>query len=773
MSSAEQGGAGAAAPIRQLSTVLFAAAATAMITVQPRLALPSFEIGKPATSDVSAPATLRIPDPEATEQRRRAAEAEELPLYDHDPRKYQTFQLRLVELFEAGRALPAAAAKAPAAAAALEAVWGRPLSSAGVGALLRTRFDPELEDRLIQTLQGVSARLVIDDLLRLAPSSLARGIRVRTLPAGGERTVTDPAGLLDLQGLMLRLEVALERLDLERREGRALAEMVAEAMGPNLTFNSKETDEARAKARARVGEVFYQVERGQKLVRRGDLVSPEIYRQLEAAGSLKAGERTVPHIAATFVLVWMLLLGMGLYLRHYRTRQRWIPKLDLKLGLLWLGLLLIHKIGFKLAEFVGEAVERYPFDRPEAYAFAIPFAAGGMLLTLLVGVHLAAIFSIFNAATVGILNGELGLTLFALISSFASIYSLTRFEKRTALMRSGLLLGTTQALVVPLVLVQFGAGAAGAALPEAGALWLAIGCAFCGGIAVVMLVTLLLPPLEVLFGVPTDIRLLELSNLNLPLLRELALKAPGSYQHSIAVGSLAEAAAAAIAVNPLMLRVGAYYHDIGKIAAPQYFVENLRGRSNPHDALDPLESSRRIVNHVQRGLELARQHRLPQAIADMIPQHHGTRLVGYFHDKARSGAQGAAVPESDYRYPGPKPRTKEAAILMLADAVEAASRTLRQPTAERLRATIRTLFNAIVAEGQLDQCDLTLRDLDRIAQAFQEVLSGILHHRIDYPGYDFNDEKTDPQSGPPLEPPADRPAGEALLGVERLPGKIH
>ena len=614
---------------------------------------------------------------------------------------------------------------------------------------------------------GVSVRLMAAVKVTVAAAEIDGCALLR------ERTVTDPASLLDLQGVTLRLEVGLERLDLERRERRALAEMVAEMIGPNLTFNSKETDQARAQARAQVGEVFYQVERGQKLVRRGDLVTPEIFKQIEAAGSLKESEQTLVRVGATLALVWVLLLGLGRYLVHYRTRGRWVPHLELKLGAVWLGLLVIFRVGFKLAEFIGGALERYPFDRAEAYAFAIPFAAGGMILTLLVGVHLAAIFSIFNAASVGLLTGELSLTVFALIGSFASIYSVTRFEKRTALARAGLLLGLAQALAAALLLVLFGSGAAAGAGPEAGMLWLAIACALLGGIGVVMLVTLALPPLETFFGVPTDISLLELSNLNLPLLRELALKAPGSYQHSIAVGTLAEAAAGAIAVNPLVLRVGAYYHDIGKIAAPQYFVENQRGRGNPHDSLDPLESSRRIINHVQRGLELARQHRLPQAIADLIPQHHGTRLVSYFHDKARAGAHGAAVAEQEFRYPGPKPRTKEAAILMLADAVEAASRTLREPTPERLRSTIRTLFNAIVADGQLDHCDLTLRELDRIAEAFQAVLSGILHHRIDYPGYAFNEEKIAAQPVARPEGPAEGDAAEGAESAERLAGKVH
>jgi putative nucleotidyltransferase with HDIG domain len=759
---------------RHLTTLLFAAAATALITAHPRLSSPTFEIGRPAASDMSAPAILRFPDPEATEQRRRAAEAAVPPLYDHDPRKYQEVQRRLDQLFGVGRqqrGLPAA--RPSAARPALEQAWGRPLSETDLAALWRSRFAPQVEERLNQALQSLGPRMVIDDLLRLAPGSLAGGLRVRSLPDGSERTVTDPASLLDLQGAMLRLEVGIESLELERRERRALAELVVEGMGPNLTFNSKETDQARAKARAGVGEVFYQVERGQKLVRRGDLVTPEIFKQLAAAGSLKESEQASSRIGATFALVWILLLGLVRYLNHYRTRGRWIPNLYLKLGVLWLGLLMVFKVGFKLAEFVGDALERYPFDRAEAYAFMIPFAAGGMILTLLVGVHLAAIFSVLNAASIGILTGDLSLTLFALCGSFASIFSVTRFEKRTALMRAGLLLGLAQAMMVPLLIVLLGSGAAAGGVPEAGLLWLAIGCAFCGGVGTVVLVTLTLPLLEAFFGVPTDISLLELSNLNLPLLRELALKAPGSYQHSIAVGTLAEAAASAIAVNPLVLRVGAYYHDIGKITAPQYFVENQRGSANPHDSLDPLESSRRIVRHVQRGLELARQHRLPQAIADLIPQHHGTRLVSYFHDKARAGAAGAAVAESEFRYPGPKPRSKEAAILMLADAVEAASRTLRNPTSDKLRSTIHALFTAIVADGQLDQCDLTLRDLDRMAEAFHEVLSGILHQRIDYPGYSFNDAKTEDRPAAPAADPADSDSAEGLIGEQPTPGKVH
>jgi hypothetical protein len=252
---------------------------------------------------------------------------------------------------------------------------------------------------------------------------------------------------------------------------------------------------------------------------------------------------------------------------------------------------------------------------------------------------------------------------------------------------------------------------------------------------VAVLATGILPLLEHPFERTTTFTLLDLSNLDNPLLRHMVLTVPGTYHHSIMVGTLAEAAAEAIGANGLLCRVGAYYHDIGKVRHPAYFIENQPDAADRHERLAPSLSRTIVMSHVKEGIELARAFGLPEALVDMIPQHHGTRLVSFFFQRAKETADPEiqAVKEEDYRYPGPRPQTREAAILMLADTVEAATRTLSDPTPARIRGVIQKVINSIFVDGQLDECDLTLRDLHLIANSFVRILTGIFHQRVEYP----------------------------------------
>jgi putative nucleotidyltransferase with HDIG domain len=256
------------------------------------------------------------------------------------------------------------------------------------------------------------------------------------------------------------------------------------------------------------------------------------------------------------------------------------------------------------------------------------------------------------------------------------------------------------------------------------------------GVAAPMLVLTLTPVAEVVFGYASDLKLLELANLNHPALKELVLQAPGTYHHSIIMGSLVEAAAEACGANPLLARSCAYYHDIGKGRNPGFFGENQKG-SNAHDGLAPQMSAVIIKRHVTEGLEMARQYKLPRRVVDAIPQHHGTRLVGYFFHKAQRELDGKEnappIDESIYRYPGPRPQFREAALCMIADAVEASCRSLPDPTADRLKAQVQKMINLIASEGQLDECDLTLKDLALVADSMARTLEGIYHARPEYP----------------------------------------
>ncbi|HAY32596.1 MAG TPA: HDIG domain-containing protein [Ignavibacteria bacterium] len=237
---------------------------------------------------------------------------------------------------------------------------------------------------------------------------------------------------------------------------------------------------------------------------------------------------------------------------------------------------------------------------------------------------------------------------------------------------------------------------------------------------------------EKVFKITTDLTLLELSDFNHPLLKELSSKAPGTFHHSIIMGNLSEAAAEAIGANQILARVGCYYHDIGKISKPMYFIENQLDENNKHNELNPNVSTKIIIAHVKDGIELAKKYKLPQEIIDFIPMHHGTTLVSYFYDKAKNSSK-EEISDLIYRYPGPKPQTKETGIVMLADSIEACTRAIEDPTPQKLESKIREVIRSRFMEGEFDECDLTLRDLTRIKDSFMKVLIGIHHHRIKYP----------------------------------------
>jgi putative nucleotidyltransferase with HDIG domain len=388
-----------------------------------------------------------------------------------------------------------------------------------------------------------------------------------------------------------------------------------------------------------------------------------------------------------------------------------------------------------------------PFNALASYHYLVPLAAGAILVALLANGRVATVYAAFAAVLFGGIRGsDFELMLWAFIVQLSGVYAISTYRDRAALLRPGLVVGCVGAVsVLALEILRDGSESLPRALYGAG-------LAFIGGaVGTGLLVSFSLPMLEWMFKVLTDVRLLELSNVNNPLLSQLAIKAPGSYNHSLVVGTLAEEAAKAIGANSLFCRVAAIYHDVGKVNHPEYFVENQRG-INPHDRLSPSMSALIIASHVKDGIKMAREAGLPEQIVDIIPQHHGTKKMSFFYEKAKQAADPSMGPvkEEDFRYPGPKPQTREAAIFMIADAVEAAARTVGEPSPNRLREMIRKVTNSIVLDGQLDHCDLTFADLERIQEAFLRLLVSMYHRRVDYPGFDFGRSRSVPK--PTVEP---------------------
>jgi putative nucleotidyltransferase with HDIG domain len=359
------------------------------------------------------------------------------------------------------------------------------------------------------------------------------------------------------------------------------------------------------------------------------------------------------------------------------------------------------------------------------YEMLIPVTVLALSAALLFGQALAFAATLVASLLTGVVFG-LGLPFLtgSAIAGIVAIATATGVRRRRDFYRPLLLIALAYALAITAMgLVD---GAIGTVLLRR-AIW-----GLVAGVASVLVVTLILPILETIFSVTTDITLLELADLNRPILRRLMLEAPGTYHHSLVVGSLAEAGAAAIGGNPLLGRVGAYYHDIGKIEKAEYYVENQSSARSRHEKLSPTMSCLIIEAHVREGADIARKERLPKAIVDAILEHHGTTLMSFFYHKAREADPGAE--ERDFRYPGPKPRSKETAVLMLADAVEAAARSLTEPTPSRIRGVVTRILDARVKDGQLDESPLTFEDLARTRESFIPILTALFHARVDYPG---------------------------------------
>jgi putative nucleotidyltransferase with HDIG domain len=408
--------------------------------------------------------------------------------------------------------------------------------------------------------------------------------------------------------------------------------------------------------------------------------------------------------------------------------------------LLLLVSLLCAKLCFLVAGALGNAFEMEPFNSARSYAYAIPFASLALLAALLLGRNSALVLSLLfsllsSRMTLG--NENLWVVFYGFAGSLAAVYALDyyQFRQRLVTARVGLVVGLFNLVMVLILTSLEGPGERG--LLQVGFDLL---CGFAGGLLVAVVASFAIPVLEALLSITTDIKLLELSNTNLPLLRHLAFKAPGTFQHSLMVANLTKEGCEAIGADPVLAYASGLYHDIGKTHRPDYFIENQRPGDNPHDKLLPSMSALILVNHVKDGVELAREHGLPRVIIDAIEQHHGTRLMKFFFSRAqeRRDPDASDITEERYRYPGPKPNSKVMGVLMLADAVEAASRTLHEPTPMKIRGLIRTIVEDCLADGQLDHTDLTLSDLRIISDAFVRVLSTIFHQRVDYPGFDFN-----------------------------------
>jgi cyclic-di-AMP phosphodiesterase PgpH len=537
-----------------------------------------------------------------------------------------------------------------------------------------------------------------------------------------------------LSDARLRLKERLETIrSLSERERDAFYAALEPFVMPSVTFDSDATAKAREAVAQSIPPVMISLKRQQRVAGEGDIVTPDILAKISAirnyADSTRQWNRffgLLFMIAALYWVAWKFIEHRGAVARNTLS-----PETTFALfGFVAVIQTLLFAICFRLAEFVALQNIKAPFNDATIWAFALPFAFASLLITLLADRRTALFSGIFVSLLAGLIAPKpLEFILYSAISSSVAVYGIGRYRSRSSVTTAGLLVGAANALAA-VALIGY------TQQPFVfNTVVLSIGCGLLGGVITAAVTAVFLPVCESLFGILTDVKLLELSNADLPVLGQLALRAPGTNQHSHAVGQLAEEACRVIGANGLLARIGALYHDIGKAAAPEHFVENQLGK-NPHDRLKPAQSAKIIISHVTYGTKLAKEIGLPQRIIDFIPQHHGTRTLHYFLRKAQAQAANPEdIEESEFRYPGPKPQFKEAAVMMIADSCEAAARSLAEPTPENIRFIITKIIDAILSDDQLDECDLTLRELTLIRESMIKSLVAIYHSRVDYPGY--------------------------------------
>ncbi|MEI6305235.1 MAG: HDIG domain-containing metalloprotein [Deltaproteobacteria bacterium] len=512
----------------------------------------------------------------------------------------------------------------------------------------------------------------------------------------------------------------------EPSDSERISAVIGRILLPNLIYN-RESSESRAKAAMEaVRPVLFKVKKGEMIVRVGERINSEQSQKLQV---IFQGARTGNRLISAAGIFSLILV---LFYFPYRFACKNIRKFNptnrdiLLISLLITGSFLLFKTALLISHNIGQV---FPSIDTNNYFYLFPFAAGAMIVRVFINSEVALVYCAILAPLLGIMfDNSMFVVSYALLGSIVGAHGMRQCSDRGAIYIAGLKVSVVN-FAMALAFQTMNSNLFSMQTVYAAFFALVSGL-LCAGFA-----SGFIPLIESLFQYTTDIKLLELANLNSPLLRDLMVRSPGTYHHSVVVGNLVEAAAESINANPLLARVAAYYHDIGKASKPLYFIENQTGEENRHDKLTPNMSALILISHIKEGAEQAREKHLGQPIIDIIRQHHGTGLIKYFYDRAKNLAEGSgqSVEEQDFRYPGPKPQTREAGIVMLADCVEAASRTLVNPTPDRIQGMVQKIINNIFIDGQLDECELTLKNLHEIAKSFNRILNGIFHHRIDYP----------------------------------------
>lgn len=498
----------------------------------------------------------------------------------------------------------------------------------------------------------------------------------------------------------------------------AITDVVRYGVTSNYMIDQSATEEARNQAAESVEPAM--LREGQIIVEEGQVITSELYEQLSTVGLTEEVNYLYPFIGLGMIISIMTIM-LSYYLSDAKTSLKTNNTHLLMYLLIYTTVLSLMKLSSMMHYLEISGIH-----------FLVPAAAGTMLITILIHSRIAIFTSMLFSIVASVMYNDLSTTmfdasqgLFVFFSSLAGVFYLIKSQTTMRMLKTGLLVSGVNLIIVAAILMiknaQYG--------------WIEIGFnlgfAALAGIVSAILAIGLLPFLETAFGILSNTRLIELSNPNHPLLRKILLEAPGTYHHSVMVANLAESACEAIGANGLLARVGSYYHDIGKTRRPHFFIENQMGTKNPHDNISPQLSKTIITAHPYDGAEMLRSHKMPKEIVEIAESHHGTSCLKFFYFKAKE--EDPDIKMDDFRYPGPLPANKVAAVVGIADSVEAAVRSMKQPTIEKIDTLIRKIINEKLDDDQLDECDLTIRELHSIAKSMLETLQGTFHSRIEYP----------------------------------------
>jgi cyclic-di-AMP phosphodiesterase PgpH len=592
--------------------------------------------------------------------------------------------------------------------------------------LAKERFSIDIAEKIISIISEIYQNgVVANQELLLGESD--KGIIVRNLSSKNEKIEKDLNNLYgpDQARNMVKVMAEAPLTDIGQNLNRLIIDFSQRLIQPNITLNRLETESRKSKAAESVYPIMFKIKAGEMLLREGDRVTENDLHKIDALQSKTGKEKLhAASFGATALFGVFLMVLYLLNLHHYSLTSGNHNK-----NLLFLASILI--VFILMAKVSASIVDTLPRDltyslSTESIVYAVPIASGAMVICLFMGVEIAVAFALLISVCAAVVfNNQFDLFIYYFLNSAMGAYWVRHCRERKVFAMAGLQLALLNMLLASCIGLVHGD------FLSLTFFW-NLTFAFLGGIGAGILTSGIAPLFETLFGYATDITLLELANLERPILRRLMIEAPGTYHHSMIVGSLVEAAASDIGANPLLAKVCGYYHDIGKVKKPLYFIENQSNSKNLHDKLAPSMSRRILIAHVKDGVEMAGEHNLPHVVRAAIEQHHGTSLIRYFFDKAVKLQGEKSVKADDYRYPGPNPQTREAGLVMLADVVEAASRTLDNPTPARIQGLVQNLINKIFSDGQLNDCELTLKDLHSIAKSFNKILNGIHHHRVEY-----------------------------------------